>query len=201
MKVADLIPASSPSDASFISTSKPRRSAQRRYIRSSISAQSCESVPPAPERTVTTASPESYSPLNRRASSSSASRDSIEASWRVELGGHLGVLGRHLGELAEVGGVGLEPAEGLEPPLRAGVLGGGLRGALLVVPEAGRAHLALEPGYLGFELGRVKGSPRAGSSRSRICGDPRAHGLRRRCLGHAGERTQSLAGWAGRRLS
>ena len=59
MKVADFIPASSPGDASFISTSKPRRSAQRRYMRSSISAQSCESVPPAPERTVTTASPAS----------------------------------------------------------------------------------------------------------------------------------------------
>jgi hypothetical protein len=81
MKLADLMPASSPSDASAISTSKPRRSAQRRYIRSSISAQSWESVPPAPDRTVTTASPESYWPLNSRASSSSASRASREASW------------------------------------------------------------------------------------------------------------------------
>jgi hypothetical protein len=59
MNVADLTPASSPGEASFISTSKPRLSAHRRYIRNSISAQSCESVPPAPERTVTTASPAS----------------------------------------------------------------------------------------------------------------------------------------------
>ena len=53
------MPASSPSEASAISTSNPRRCAQRRYIRSSISAQSCESVPPAPLCTETAASPES----------------------------------------------------------------------------------------------------------------------------------------------
>ena len=59
MKVADFSPASSPGEASVISTLKPRRSAQRRYMRSSISAQSWESVPPAPALTVTTASPAS----------------------------------------------------------------------------------------------------------------------------------------------
>src|SRR5215218_2901832 len=80
MKVPDLSPASSPGEASTISTAKPRRSAQRRYIRSRISAQSWESVPPAPAWTVTTASPASYSPLNRRASSSSARRRSTEPS-------------------------------------------------------------------------------------------------------------------------
>src|SRR4051794_14598606 len=80
MKVADLSPASSPGEASFISTSKPRRSAQRRYIRSRISAQSWESVPPAPAWTVTTASPASYFPLNRRASSSPARRPSTAVS-------------------------------------------------------------------------------------------------------------------------
>jgi hypothetical protein len=80
MKVADLSPASSPSEASLISTEKPRDSAQRKYMRSSISAQSWESVPPAPERIVTTASSASCSPEKRRCSSSSASRDSIEFS-------------------------------------------------------------------------------------------------------------------------
>src|SRR6185312_12868393 len=80
MKVADFSPASSPGEASAISTSKPRRSAQRRYMRRRISAQSWESVPPAPAWTVTTASPASYSPLKRRASSSSANRASIVAS-------------------------------------------------------------------------------------------------------------------------
>ena len=45
--------------------------------------------------------------------------------------------------------------------LGARVLRGGRRRPLLVVPEAGRAHLALEPLYLRLEPRRVKGSPRA----------------------------------------
>ena len=53
------MPASSPGLASTISTLKPRRSAQRISMRSSISAQSCESVPPLPAWTDTTASPAS----------------------------------------------------------------------------------------------------------------------------------------------
>ena len=46
--VADLIPASSPASRSTTSALKPARSAQRRYMRMSICAQSCDSVPPAP---------------------------------------------------------------------------------------------------------------------------------------------------------
>ena len=46
--VADLMPASSPGDSSMNSTVYFFSSAQRRYMRISISAQSCESVPPAP---------------------------------------------------------------------------------------------------------------------------------------------------------
>jgi hypothetical protein len=53
------MPASSPGLASLSSTAMPRRSAQRISIRSSISAQSWESVPPAPAWTETTASPPS----------------------------------------------------------------------------------------------------------------------------------------------
>ncbi len=55
VNVADLIPASSPSWISLISVLKPCRSAQRRYMRISISAQSWLSVPPAPGCTVTIA--------------------------------------------------------------------------------------------------------------------------------------------------
>src|SRR4051794_3423879 len=77
MKVADLMPASSPGDASSSSTWKPRRSAQRMSMRSSISAQSCESVPPVPAWTETAASPASYGPAKRRSSSSPASLASI----------------------------------------------------------------------------------------------------------------------------
>src|SRR4051794_4279042 len=81
MKVADFSPASSPGEASFISTAKPRRSAQRRYMRSRISAQSWESVPPAPALIVTTASPVSKRPEKSRSSSSSERRCSTEVSW------------------------------------------------------------------------------------------------------------------------
>src|SRR5256885_2112815 len=50
MKEAFLIPASSPGWKSASSTSQPLRSQYRVYMRKSICAQSCDSVPPAPER-------------------------------------------------------------------------------------------------------------------------------------------------------
>ena len=53
------MPASSPGLTSSSSTLKPRRSAQRISMRSTISAQSWASVPPAPALTVTSASPAS----------------------------------------------------------------------------------------------------------------------------------------------
>src|SRR5574337_708148 len=62
-----LRPTSSPSVWSRISVAKRCRSAQRRYIRSSIWAQSVASVPPAPALMVRIASRSSYGPLNRRA--------------------------------------------------------------------------------------------------------------------------------------
>ena len=141
------MPASSPADTSASSTFIPRRSAQRISIRSSISAQSCESVPPAPALTVTTASPPSYSPPNRRASSSSARRESIERALLLELGGHHLVLLRQLGEGVEVVDVALERAVGLGAARERGVLGGDLGGSVLVVPEPGGLHLPLELAY------------------------------------------------------
>src|SRR5687768_5407662 len=74
------MPASSPAVASSSSALKPRRSAQRIIIRSTISAQSWASVPPAPALTVTSASPASYLPENSRSSSSAAKRVSTEAN-------------------------------------------------------------------------------------------------------------------------
>ncbi len=67
-------------------------SAQRRYMRSSISAKSAASTPPAPARIVTTAGRGSYSPFSRVCTSSSsivawtpASSDSasaaVSAAW------------------------------------------------------------------------------------------------------------------------
>ncbi len=83
---------------------------------------------------------------------------------RVELGRDLLVLGGHLEQVVEVADVGLERAEALEALLRAGVLRRGLRRGLLVIPEARRLHLPLEPGYLRVERSGVKGSPREGSA-------------------------------------
>ena len=68
-----------------------------------------------------------------------ASRASTESSWDVELARELLVVGGQLGELVEVGDVGLERAKRLEPPLAALVRRRGRGGPLLVVPEAGRA--------------------------------------------------------------
>src|SRR6266699_1717930 len=83
MKVADVMPASVPPWTSSSSTSKPRRSAQREYMRNSISVQSCASVPPAPEWTSQIASRSSCSPVNSARSSNlsrSAANDTTPAS-------------------------------------------------------------------------------------------------------------------------
>ena len=140
------MPASSPGLASSSSTSKPRRSAQRIIIRSTISAQSCASVPPAPALTVTSASPASYGPEKSRASSSSPSRALDAVELLVDLVGERLVLVGELDQRLEVVDVALELLPGLEPARGARVLGADLGGVLLVVPEAGRAHVALELG-------------------------------------------------------
>src|SRR5690349_15746446 len=81
VNVADLSPASSAYDVSYTSVGYPCRSAHRRYIRSSISAKSAASTPPAPDRIVTTASRESYGPDSSvRISSSSMALRSVPTS-------------------------------------------------------------------------------------------------------------------------
>src|SRR5215475_11075960 len=117
VKVADLRPYSSPGLDSITSVLRPRCSAQRRYMRSRISAQSCASVPPASDWIVTTASPPSYSPEK---SASSCSRASSPCTSRSTF-----------------------PDEELEPVLR-DVRGELARGALLVRPEVGLCELLLE---------------------------------------------------------
>src|SRR5437879_3778880 len=69
MNVTLFSPASSPRDSSMISVSKPRRSAHLRYMRSSISTQSCASTPPWPTEMVTTALWFAYVSVNNRSSS------------------------------------------------------------------------------------------------------------------------------------
>ena len=86
------MPASSPCWMSSTSASNPSRSAHRVYMRSSISAQSWLSVPPAPALIVAIASEASYGPDSSAASSSLldiGSRASDDR--RRELGAHVGV--------------------------------------------------------------------------------------------------------------
>src|SRR5271167_4858005 len=89
------MPASSPGVESRIVARKPFCSAQRRYMRSSISAQSCDSVPPAPGWMVTMALRASFSPESSVLVSSSSTLarqlevgvDVVAAALQVGLGG------------------------------------------------------------------------------------------------------------------
>ena len=116
VNVADLIPASSPGLTSSTSVLKPRSSAQRRYMRRRISAQSCASVPPAPAWIVTTASPASYSPEK---SASSCSRSSSARAER-STGDLVGDVAVHREQLLRVLVLAVQPLVALEPlPARA----------------------------------------------------------------------------------
>ena len=118
MKVADLMPASSPASASFSSTFMPRRSAQRISMRSSISAQSCESVPPAPAFTVTTRVARVVLAREQPRLLELGEPRLDRRALLLELGRDRLVLLGQLLERLEVVDVGLERAERLEPALR-----------------------------------------------------------------------------------
>jgi hypothetical protein len=62
----------------------------------------------------------------------------------LELAAYRVVFGRQLLERLDVVELGLELAVGIQLALDARMLGRHLRGPLLVVPEAGRLHVALE---------------------------------------------------------
>jgi len=98
-------------------------------MRRRISAQSWESVPPAPAeeaRLFELGQPR----LDRR-------------QLPLQFGLDLLVFLGQLGEVTEFGDVGLEAAKHLQAPLGASVGGGGAGRGLLVVPEAGGAHRLL----------------------------------------------------------
>src|SRR6188508_3193453 len=82
--VALFMPATSPACESMTSASKPRDAAHFRYMRSSICAQSCASVPPAPAWMSRNALCESISPRNMRLNSSlRTSTSSLPASRSI----------------------------------------------------------------------------------------------------------------------
>ena len=104
---------------------------------------SCASVPPASDWIVTTASPPSYSPEKSASSWRRSSSHSSGHERGLDLGGHVSVHGE---ELSRVVVLAAQALVTLEPPLDSRVLGGDLGRGLLVVPEAGLAHLRLELG-------------------------------------------------------
>ena len=126
------------------------RSAQRMYIRMSISAKSAASTPPASERMVTSASRESYSPDSRvRTSSSSIALRRLSSSRSVSA---VVASSPSSAAISCISADVVEPAAQLLDPaqvaLQVGELGGdGLRG-LDVVPEVGRGRLLLQLGDL-----------------------------------------------------
>src|SRR2546421_8986376 len=101
-----LYPASSPGDSSMISACILFRSAQRRYIRSSISAQSCESVPPAPAWMLTSAGLSAYGLAKSRSTSCfstsvlRARRSCSSVSWRCPSSSAIAISARPMTSLA-----------------------------------------------------------------------------------------------------
>ena len=159
MNVAESSPASWPSVASSTSTVKPRRSAQRWYMRSSISVQSCASVPPAPACTSHTASSSSYSPEKSDCSSSALSRVCQRVDRLDQLGLERGVTvalrRRLLGQLEQRPGVvegSAQTVELLEIGRHPAELLGDGAGVVGVVPQVGARHLGLELGPSHLEL-------------------------------------------------
>ena len=105
-----------PGCTSSISTAKPRRSAQRVNMRSSISVQSCASVPPAPEFTSQIASRSSCSPVNsaRSSSVSSSARERGEPGLDLGLDRVVALLAAELVQRLEVGDRAVEPVDELD---------------------------------------------------------------------------------------
>ena len=142
----------------MISRLKPRRSVHRRYMRSSISAQSCDSVPPAPGWMVTIAFLRSCSPpsifLISPACTSWSSASSACANSASTGFARLGPLDEHrevvalLLERHDEIAVLLEPAAALQDFLRFG----------LVFPEIGRGGARLEAGQFFVGAGAFKDS-------------------------------------------
>ena len=149
---------------------KPRRSIQRRYMRSSISAQSCDSVPPAPGWIVTIAFLRSCSPPSIfLVSPASTCVDELVEGAAEIVGDRLarfGPLDEHV-EIVEPASerraqlaILLEPAAALQQLLRAG----------LILPEVRSGDAFFDSGELGCGAGGVKDGS---AGRRRVAPGPR----------------------------
>jgi hypothetical protein len=174
-KVALFTPATSPALTSISSVFQPRPSQKRRYMRSSISAQSCASVPPAPAW-MSTKQFEAVELARRTCGGTPAARprgdlvdvgDHRSGSAFIVIGlGHVQQLGRvdqAIGVVADLGDRALE---------RGALAAQGLR-TLGIVPDRRVFQLAayfLEPLDLGIEVKDTSGANRACPSGRRCAG-------------------------------
>ena len=99
------MPATSPGFESITSQSKPRAAPQRRYMRSSICAQSCASVPPAPAWMSRNALCESISPGNMRLKLEVAHRGLERAVHRRSMSRAARLVALGLGQLEQLSSV------------------------------------------------------------------------------------------------
>ncbi len=176
MKLAERMPASWPSLTSSTSNSKPRRSAQRWYMRTIISAQSWASVPPSLAWISQTASCSSCSPVKSERSSRASSSALTAGDHALQLGRHRVVALLH-GQLVQGLGVGdpaLQVVEQVDVVLGLAVLACHPLADLGVVPQVGSAQLGLQLGQPAPQRVEVAGSGRprpgagAGRARSRL---------------------------------
>ena len=128
------------------------RSAQRVYIRISISAKSAASTPPAPDRIVIRASRTSYSPDSRVRTSSASTALRILRRSRLGLGHacpRRSPPGRARGARSRSSSRSWRFGEPVEVALEQREPAGDARGVGLVVPQVGGGDLLAEVGDLG----------------------------------------------------
>ena len=113
-------------------------------MRSSISVQSCASVPPAPALSVTIASPPSYSPVNSASSCSASISASSAGARRVGLGRQIARPRDQLEQRRQVADLAVEAPVGVEFARARALLGTDTCRAPRVVPEAGRGELPVQ---------------------------------------------------------
>ena len=159
--VALLMPAPSPGSASVTSTSQPRASAQRWYMRRSMFAQSHDSVPPAPALMLRMQLLLSCRPLRKTFSSSASSslKNLAEVAFQFLLDLGLGGLRLGLAQLDHHLEI-LELLLRLEQRLDLVAEGVGLvdelLGLLAVVPEVLGRHQGVDLAQAFLRAGHVK---------------------------------------------
>ncbi len=146
----------------------PARSHQRRYMRISIWAQSCDSVPPAPGWMETIAGLGVVRARQHDLELELVQLAAQAAGALGDLGVEAAVVAGLLGQLeqdGEVVGLGGQLADPADGARQLGALADQLLGAAVVLPEGRRAHLGVERGQPLLLAGRGQRCLRSSSTR------------------------------------